>query len=71
MFFLNVQIICEGKRFTTSVYHKPTFNGVYTHFDSFLPSIYMFGTVQTMTHSLIDVSECAHVGLNYTLNYLL
>ena len=30
------------------VYHKPTFSGVYTHFGSFLPINYMFGTVYTL-----------------------
>ena len=37
--FLDVQIIREDKKFTFSVYCKATFGGVYTHFDSFLPSI--------------------------------
>ena len=34
----DVQIIREGKTFTTSVYHKPTFDGFDIHFDSFLLS---------------------------------
>ena len=38
MSFLDVNIICEKDKFTTSVYCKPTFSGIYTHFDSFLPS---------------------------------
>ena len=38
MSFLDVNIIREKGRFTTSVYRKPTFSGIYTHFDSFLPS---------------------------------
>ena len=40
MSFLDVQIIHENKIFTTSVYRKPTFNGVYIHFDNFLTSTY-------------------------------
>ena len=44
MSFIDVQVIREDKTFTTSVYRKNTFIGVYTHFDSFLPSTYMFGT---------------------------
>ena len=40
MFFFDVQIIPEVKTFTTSVYRKPTFTGVCTHFGSFLPSTY-------------------------------
>ena len=38
MSFLDVNIIREKDKFTTSVYRKPTFSGIYTHFDSFLPS---------------------------------
>ena len=50
MSFLNIEIICEDKTFTTSVYHRPTFSGVYAHFDSFLPSTYQFGTVNTLAY---------------------
>ena len=32
----------------TSVYRKPTFTGVYTHFHSFLPSVYKFGLLSTI-----------------------
>ena len=38
--FLDVNIIREQERFTTSVYRKSTFSGVFTHFDSVLPSSY-------------------------------
>ena len=48
MSFLDVQIFREYKNFTTSVYRKPTFSGVYTHFDTFLPSTFKFGTVYTL-----------------------
>ena len=50
MSFLDIAIIRENKTFTTSVYRKPTFSGVYTHFDSFLPSTYKFGTVYTLAY---------------------
>ena len=46
MSFLDVQIIREVKTVTTSVYRKPTFCGVFTHFDSFLPSTYKFGNLK-------------------------
>ena len=45
MSFLDIQIIRENKKFTTSLYHKLSFNGVYTHFESFLPTTYKSGTV--------------------------
>ena len=36
--FLDVEVSREGNKFATTVYYKPTFSGVYTHFDSFLPT---------------------------------
>ena len=48
--FLDIQIIFEDKTFTISVYCKPTFSGVFSHFDYFLPSTYKFGTVYTLAH---------------------
>ena len=48
MSFLDVQIIRDEKTFTTSVYSKPY--TVYTHFDSFLPVTYQFGTVYTLAY---------------------
>ena len=48
--FLDIAIIHENKTFTTSVYRKPTVSGVYTHFDSFLPSTYKFGAVYTLAY---------------------
>ena len=50
MSFLEVQIIRKDKKFVTSVYRKPFFNGVNTHFENFLPSTYKFGTVYTLPY---------------------
>ena len=50
MSFLDIAIIREDKTFTTSVYRKPTFSGVYTHFGSLLPSTYKFGTIYTLAY---------------------
>ena len=33
--FLDVEVSREGNEFAITVYRKPTFSGVYTHFDSF------------------------------------
>ena len=43
MSFLDIAIISEDKTFTTSVYPKLTFSGVYIHFNGFLLSTYKFG----------------------------
>ena len=45
--------------FTTFVYRKPNFSGVSTHFDSFLPSTYKFGTVYTIAYRCLLIrSSC-------------
>ena len=46
--FLDVEVSHQGNKFVTTVYRKPTFSGVYTHFDSFLPSTYKFGMIYTL-----------------------
>ena len=48
MSFLDVNIIHEKDRFITSVYGKPTFSGIYTHFDIFLPSSNKMGLLHTL-----------------------
>ena len=58
MSFLDIAIIREDKTFTTSVYRKPTFSGVYTHFDSFLPSTYKFGNVYTLAYRCFRICSC-------------
>ena len=50
MSLIDVQIIREDKTLTTYVYHKSAFSGVYTHFDSFLPSTYKFSTLYTLAY---------------------
>ena len=65
MSFLYVQIIHEDKLFTTSVYRKCTFSGVYAHFDSFLPSTYRFGTVYTLAHRCLLICSSS---TSYTMN---
>ena len=65
MSFPDIAVIREDKTFTFSVYRKPTFSGVYTHFDTFLPPI----SLVLITHSLVDAFEFALVVLNYTTNW--
>ena len=50
MSFLDVNIICKKDKFTTSVYRKPTFSEIYTHFDSFLPSSNKIGLLHTLLY---------------------
>ena len=48
--FLDVEVIREQGKFTTTIYRKPTFSGVYSNFESFLPSVYKFGMVYTLVY---------------------
>ena len=50
MSFLDVNIIGEKDKFTTSVYRQPTFSGIYTHFHSFLPSSNKIGLLHTLLY---------------------
>ena len=50
MSFLDVEILRENSIFVTTVYRKPIFSGVYTHFGSFLPSTHKFGVLYTLVH---------------------
>ena len=55
MSFLDVEIIREDKKSTTAIYSKLTFRGVYTYFESFLPSTYKFGTVYALAYRCFRV----------------
>ena len=50
MSFLDVEVSRENGRFKTAVYCKPTFSGVYTHFESFLLSSNKFGMIYTLVY---------------------
>ena len=45
--FLDLNFIREQGKFTRNTCRKPTFSGVYTHFESFLPNNYKIGMVYT------------------------
>jgi hypothetical protein len=55
--FLDVFITRVGSNFITSVYRKPTFSGVYTNFNSFLPSIYKVGLVSTLLYRSVQAGH--------------
>ena len=39
--FLDVEIVHEQGKFTTTIYQKPTVSGVYSNLESFLPLVYI------------------------------
>ena len=48
--FLDIKIFRDNGKFQTSVYRKPTFSGVLTNFESFLPISYKYNLVSTLLH---------------------
>ena len=58
--FLDVEVIHKQGKFATTVHRKPTFSGVYSNFESFLPSVYKFGMVYTLFY------RCFHICSNWT-----
>ena len=47
LLFLDVLILWNNKCFTTTVYHKSTFSGVYSNFNSFIADEYKHGLIST------------------------
>ena len=48
--FLYIKISRENNKFVTSVYRKPTFSGVFTKIESFIPYIYKHRLIETLLH---------------------
>ena len=48
--FLDINISRENNSFTTSIYRKPTFSGVYTNYLSFIPTSYKHGLILTLIY---------------------
>ena len=53
--FLDMLIDRNNGCIQVNVYRKPTFTGVYTHFHSFLPSMYKFGLLSTILFRYFSV----------------
>ena len=47
--FLDITITHENNKFV-SVYRKPTFSGVFTNFESFIPEMHKRGLIETLLH---------------------
>ena len=48
--FLDITITRENNKFVTLVYRKPTFSGVFTNFQSFIPEMHKCGLIETLLH---------------------
>ena len=67
--FLDVEVSRQQGKFVTTVYRKPTFSGMYTHFDSFLPTDCKAGMIYTLTYRCFKI--CSDwTRFNEELNFL-
>ena len=48
--FLDIKINRDNNRFLSSVYRKPTFSGVFTNFDSYIPLSYKSGLISSLLY---------------------
>ena len=67
--FLDVKICRESNKFTTSVFRNPTFSGVFTNFDSFIPRSYKHGLVNTLIFRCFKICS-SHEKLHNEIVYL-
>ena len=61
--FIDVLITRTSNGFKTSVYHKPTFSGVYSNFNSFISEEYKVGLIFTLlfrTFSIVSYFSRFH-----------
>ena len=48
--FPDTEVSREKGKFVTTAYRNPSFSGVYTHFESFLPTVYKFDMHYTLAY---------------------
>ena len=53
--FWDIKIERENDSFVTSVYRKPTFSGVYCHFESFIPISFKIGLISTLIYRCYSI----------------
>ena len=62
--FLDINITRHDQKFKTSVYRKPTFSGVFTHYESYIDPSYKKSLIFTL------LSRCFSICSDYTLFHL-
>ena len=72
--FLEVEVSRQLGKFVTRVCKKPTFSGVYTHFDSFLPTNYKVGMIYILAYRSFKICSNRtrfHEELNFLKHVIL
>ena len=67
--FLDVNICRKNGKFFTSVYRKPTFNGVFTNYESFIPTYQKRGLLDTLFHRSFSIC-CDFKTFHFEIDHL-
>ena len=68
--FLDVKICRKNGKFVTSVYRKPTFNGVFTSYESFVPTYQKRGLLHILLHRSFSIS-CDFKTFHFKIDHLM
>ena len=53
--FFDILITRSNGSFSTSVFHKPIFTGLYTNYNSFIPSVYKTGLISSLLNRYFSI----------------
>ena len=67
--FLDVKTCCKNSKFVTSVYRKPTFSGVFTNYESFIPMYQKRGLLHTLLHRSFSIC-CDFETFHFEIDHL-
>ena len=67
--FLDISISRNYNALETSIFHKPTFSGVYTSFNSFLPTEYKRGLLHTLLYRTYNICS-SYLQIHEEINHL-
>ena len=67
--FSDVKICCKNVKFVTSVYRKPTFSGVSTKYESFIPAYQKRGLLHTLFHRSFSIC-CDFMTFHFEIDHL-
>ena len=66
---LDVKICRKNGKFVTSVYRKPTFSGVFTNYESFIPTYQKRGLLHTLLHRSFSIC-CDFKTFHFEIDHL-
>ena len=67
--FLDVKICRKNGKFVTSVYRKPTFSGVFTSYESFIPTYQERVLLHTLLHKIFSI-YCDFKTFHFEIDHL-